>query len=220
MAIRFSPYAIVKVFSYNTLLEARNNQGLSAAIKKLIDTIGRGANVVYSSTTKPENLVGEKIFKTIGLADNVSIDETYNSRPTWGIGEPANPIVVPSNYSASISISRMTLDKLSIGEFTTLPDYWYSASIQRLVETILSEQATARDYLDYPFYTFLFVSSLEEENVVHGSIEAILERKFYVFMPSDYSKRITSGDSIVMTDVRGTGKLLNLRGLIKNISVQ
>jgi hypothetical protein len=75
--------------------------------------------------------------------------------------------------------------------------------------------------LDYPFYTFLFVSSLEDEQAESpiDSLRAILERKFYVFMPSDYSKRITSGDAVIMSDVRGTGKLLNLVGLIEQLKV-
>lgn len=220
MAIRFSPYAVVKTLSFNSLLQEASNQGLAAAIQNLLDRLGTSSNAIYSSISNPDNLIGEQVFKTIGLADSVSIDETYNARPTWGIGEPANPIIIPSNYSVSISISRMTLDKLSVREFTTMPDYWYSNSIQRKIETILSDYSTARDFLDYPFYTFLFVSSLEDEDGVQNPIQAILERKFYVFMPSDYSKRISSGDSIIMTDVRGTGKLLNLRGLIENINVE
>ncbi|MEM3368518.1 MAG: hypothetical protein QXP88_00265 [Thermoproteota archaeon] len=220
MAIRFSPYAIVKTLSFSSLLGADGS--FSSVIETLIDVIGNSANALYQSTLNSGKITEETIFKTIGLADSVSIDETYNSRPTWGIGEPANPIVIPSNYSANISISRMTLDRLSMRDFTTSPDYWYSPKIQAFVETVIGNRSsTARAFLDYPFYTFLFVSSLEDEQAEApiDSLKAILERNFYVFMPSDYSKRITSGDAVIMSDVRGTGKLLNLTGLIEQLKL-
>lgn len=220
MAIRFSPYAIVKTLSLSSLLGADGS--FSSVIGTLIDVIGNSANTLYQSTLNNGKITEETIFKTIGLADNVSIDETYNSRPIWGIGEPANPIVIPSNYSANIYISRMTLDRLSMRDFTTSPDYWYSPKIQALIETIMGKlSSTARAFLDYPFYTFLFVSSLEDEQAESpiDPLRAILKRKFYIFMPSDYSTRITSGDAVIMSDVRGTGKLLNLFGLIEQLKL-
>jgi len=68
----------------------------------------------------------------------------------------------------------------------------------------------------------LFVSSIEEKSKYPSNplnvLDELLHRRFYSFMPSEYSQRITSGDSIIITDVRGTGKLLNLRGLISELS--
>lgn len=212
MAPRFSPYAIIKTISFNTLLQP--GQSVIDLGMALLDIL-RNANDLWSALTS--NL---PLFKSIGIADNVSIDDNYNSRPVWGIGEPANPIVIPNNYSASISISRMTLDTLSIRDFTTLPDYWYVPTLQRKVQEILGP-VTGRDFLDYPFYTFLQITSVEDPDIsLEGIHKILINRNLYVFMPSDYSTRITGTDTIIMTDVRGTGKLLDLRGLIENLARQ
>ncbi len=221
MAIRFSPYAVVKVLSLGTLLEALNVSSLADAINRMLPLFN-DVNGVFQRIATNGDVWNETFFKSIGLAENISIDESYNSRPVWGIGEPANPIVVPNNYSASISISRLTLDTVSIREFTTLPDYWYAPRIQRIVETAMSAVPNARDILDYPFYTFLFISSIEERSRFPSNpinvLDEILNRRFYSFMPSDYSQRITSGDSLIITEVRGTGKLITLRELLEELS--
>jgi hypothetical protein len=221
MAIRFSPYAVLKTLSLNGLMEALNVNSISDALSKLLSFLNN-PNSLLSSFANNGDLWNETIFKSIGLAENVSIDESYNARPVWGIGEPTNPIVVPNNYSVSISISRLTLDTLSIKDFTTLPDYWYAPRVQAKIESFLSNVPNGRDVLDYPFYTFLFVSSIEERSRYTSNplniLNELMNRRFYSFMPSEYSQRITSGDSIIITDVRGTGKLLNLRGLISELS--
>jgi hypothetical protein len=221
MAIRFSPYAVVKVLSLGTLLESLNVSSLSDAINRMLPLFN-DVNGVFQRIATNGDVWNETFFKSIGLAENISIDESYNSRPVWGIGEPANPIVVPNNYSASISISRLTLDTVSIREFTTLPDYWYAPRIQRIVESAMSAVPNAREILDYPFYTFLFISSIEERSRFPSNpinvLDEVLNRRFYSFMPSDYSQRITSGDSIIVTEVRGTGKLITLRELLEELS--
>jgi len=221
MAIRFSPYAVVKVFSLGTLLEALNVSNFADAINRMLPFFN-DVNGVFQRIATNGDVWNETFFKSIGLAENISIDESYNSRPVWGIGEPANPIVVPNNYSASISISRLTLDTVSIREFTTLPDYWYAPRIQRIVEAAMSSVPNARDILDYPFYTFLFISSVEEKSRFPSNpintLDEILNRRFYSFMPSEYSQRITSGDSIIITEVRGSGKLITLRELLEELS--
>jgi len=221
MAIRFSPYAVLKTLSFSGLLSTLDAGSLSDAISRILSFLDNPTGLFPSITTGGD-IWNETIFKSIGLAENVSIDETYNSRPVWGIGEPANPIVVPNNYSASISISRLTLDTLSIKEFTTLPDFWYAPRIQNRIESFFSTVPGSRDILEYPFYTFLFVSSIEERSRSASSsisaLNALFNRNFYAFMPSEYSQRITSGDSIIITDVRGTGKLLSLRELLDEIS--
>ncbi len=212
MVPRFSPYAIVKTISFNTLLQS--GQSLLDAANALLNILNNSNDIVGALTNN------FPLFKSIGIADNVSIDESYNSRPIWGIGEPANPIVIPNNYSASISISRMTLDTLSIRDFTTMPDYWYIPTLQRRIEEILGP-ITARDFLDYPFYTFLSITSVERPDIgVNNVLNHVLNRNLYVFMPSDYSTRISANDTIIMTDVRGTGKLVNLRGLIETLAKQ
>jgi hypothetical protein len=221
MAIRFSPYAVVKVLSLGTLLEALNVSSFADAINRMLPLFN-DVNGVFQRIATNGDVWNETFFKSIGLAENISIDESYNSRPVWGIGEPANPIVVPNNYSASISISRLTLDTLSIREFTTLPDYWYAPRIQRIVESAMSSVPNSRDILDYPFYTFLFISSIEEKSRFPSNpinvLDEILNRRFYSFMPSEYSQRITSGDSLIITEVRGTGKLITLRELLEELS--
>jgi hypothetical protein len=221
MAIRFSPYAVLKTLSFSGLLSALDAGSLSDAISRILSFLDNPTGIFPNINTGGD-IWNETVFKSIGLAENVSIDETYNSRPVWGIGEPANPIVIPNNYSASISISRLTLDTLSIKEFTTLPDFWYAPRIQARIESFFSTVPNSRDILEYPFYTFLFVSSIEERTKYASSpisaLNALFNRNFYAFMPSEYSQRITSGDSIIITDVRGTGKLLSLRELIEEIS--
>jgi hypothetical protein len=221
MAIRFSPYAVLKTLSITGLMDALNANSFSDALSRLLSLLDN-PNALFQKISTSSDVWNETFFKSIGLAENVSIDESYNARPVWGIGEPTNPIVVPNNYSVSISISRITLDTLSIRDFTTLPDYWYAPRVQARIEGFLSNVPNGRDVLDYPFYTFLFVSSIEERSrYSSGStnfLDELLNRRFYSFMPSEYSQRITSGDSIIITDVRGTGKLLNLRGLISELS--
>jgi hypothetical protein len=221
MAIRFSPYAVIKTLSINSLMQALNANSFVDILNTLMSFLDN-PNILFQKFATNGDVWNETFFKSIGLAENVSIDESYNARPVWGIGEPTNPIVVPNNYSVSISISRLTLDTLSVKEFTTLPDYWYAPRVQAKVESFLSNVPNGRDILDYPFYTFLFVSSIEERAKYTSNplsaIDELLNRRFYSFMPSEYSQRITSGDSIIITDVRGTGKLLNLRGLISELS--
>jgi len=221
MAIRFSSYAVLKTLSFNSIMETLNTNSFADVISRLLNFLNN-PNALLPSFAQDGDVWNETFFKSIGLAENVSIDESYNSRPVWGIGEPTNPIVVPNNYSVSISISRLTLDTLSVREFTTLPDYWYAPRVQVKIEGFLSNVPNGRDVLDYPFYTFLFVSSIEERTKYTsgplGVLNELLNRRFYSFMPSEYSQRITSGDSIIITDVRGTGKLLNLRGLIEELS--
>jgi hypothetical protein len=221
MAIRFSPYAVLKTLSITGLMDALNANSFSDALSRLLSLLDN-PNALFQKISTSSDVWNETFFKSIGLAENVSIDESYNARPVWGIGEPTNPIVVPNNYSVSISVSRITLDTLSIRDFITLPDYWYAPRVQARIEEFLSNVSNGRDVLDYPFYTFLFVSSIEERSrYPSGStnfLDELLNRRFYSFMPSEYSQRITSGDSIIITDVRGTGKLLNLRGLISELS--
>jgi hypothetical protein len=220
MAIRFSPYAVLKTLSINTLMRELNANSFVEALDQLLSFLDN-PNALFQKFASSRVWENE-LFKPIGLAENVSIDESYNARPVWGIGEPTNPIVVPNNYSVSISISRLTLDTLSVREFNTLPDYWYAPRVQARVENFLSGVPNGRDVLDYPFYTFLFISSIEEKSKYPSSplnvLDELINRRFYSFMPSEYSQRITSGDSIIITDVRGTGKLLNLRGLISELS--
>jgi len=217
MTPRFSAYVKLKTLSFNSLFEP----GAEA-----LDIIRRVADIFTNNApwqTLNDAILGTVeglLFKTIGLAENVTIDETYNTRPFWGIGEPANPIIVPNNYSASISISRLTLDTLSIREFTTMPDYWYNPGIQNFIHRTLGP-TTGREFLDYPFYTFLYFSSIERMtngSLVDNVLRPFTYRELYVFMPSDYSTRVTSGDTIIVTDVRGTGKLLNLREFIKDLA--
>jgi hypothetical protein len=221
MAIRFSSYAVVKTLSMNTLMQSLNANSFTDALSNLLSFLNE-ASAIFNQVVTKGDLWNETFFKSIGLAENISIDESYNARPVWGIGEPTNPIIIPNNYSASISISRLTLDTLSIKEFTTLPDFWYAPRVQAKIEGFLSSVPNGRDVLDYPFYTFLFISSIEERSKYPSNpvniLDELLNRKFYTFMPSEYSQRITSGDSIIITDVRGTGKLLNLRGLIEELS--
>ncbi len=221
MAIRFSPYAVVKTLSINSLMEALDVNSFSEAVSRLLSFLDN-PNDVFQKIATNGDVWNDTFFKSIGLAENISIDESFNSRPVWGIGEPTNPVVIPNNYSASISISRLTLDTLSVREFNTLPDYWYAPRLQAKVEGFLSSVPNGRDVLDYPFYTFLFISSIEERSKYPSNpinvLYELLNRRFYSFMPSEYSQRITSGDSIIITDVRGTGKLLNLRGLIEELS--
>jgi hypothetical protein len=221
MAIRFSSYAVLKTLSINSLMETLDANSFSEAVSKILSFLDN-PNEVFQKIAKNGDVWNETFFKSVGLAENVSIDESYNSRPVWGIGEPTNPIVVPNNYSVSISISRLTLDTLSVREVTALPDYWYAPRVQAKIESFLSSVPNGRDVLDYPFYTFLFISSIEERSKYPSNpvniLGELLNRRFYSFMPSEYSQRITSGDSIIITDVRGTGKLLNLRGLIEELS--
>jgi hypothetical protein len=206
MTPRFSPYASIKTLSFNTLLE---NSSIEDALNNIVNILSN-PELIYGALS--DNF---KLFKTVGLANDVSVSESYESRPIWGIGEPTNPIVVPNNYSATISMSRMTLDTLSVRDFTTLPDYWYVPKIQNTVESFFNNIPKARMVLDYPFYTFLYITSVEFPPDPRNAATRLIQRSLFAFMPAEYSIRISGTDTMIMTDVRGTGKLVNIRGLLK-----
>jgi len=209
MTPRFSPYASIKTLSLSSLLE---NTSIEGVLSKLLDILSN-PELIYGSLSDNFGL-----FKTVGLANDVSVSESYESRPIWGIGEPTNPIVVPNNYSATISMSRLTLDTLSVRDFTTLPDYWYIPKVQNAVESFFNNIPKARLVLDYPFYTFIYISSVEFPADPRNAVQRLVQRSLFAFMPAEYSIRISGTDTMIMSDVRGTGKLVNLRGLLKVIA--
>lgn len=196
MAVRTSPLAEIKVLSLASLLymsrTARNASGgiprnaddIREKLDELRGFLGnghrRGTALGYAKSD------GDPIFKTVGLARQIRIDEDYGTQNVYGIGQPTRPRMVPNNYSVSVTVDRLQLDTRDLSHFLTTPEYWYADDVQRHIGID-----------DYLLYTYLFVRSKEDNAAQRPDI--------YALMPRNKSVTKSSGDVMVVNNVSLTG---------------
>lgn len=215
MAVRFAPFAKIKVFSlasyfYRTVTD---NDDKGADIE-LSDYIGELIKVRTKTLSYSKNEAEglNDLFDDVALATSVSITETYNTRSTYGIGQPANPVITPGNVSIRVNMSRLTTDARHIADYITKPTFYYSAALQKL-----SAAAFAPVDLDLLFYSYFFINSLEKEN--YSSATGQLQNVDVIaFMPNTYTRRIEGNRAEIVTDVEGEGKLFEIQEFIDKVN--
>lgn len=203
MAIRFAPFARVRVLSLASVLlevaSAENVPGL--LMTKLADTARGILNFDPSGA-----------FTDVGLATDITITENFNTRLQYGIGEPANPIIVPGNMSVRVTMSRLTTDSKQMADYVTKPSFYYSSVLQRFSAYFGSTLPLVND-LDFLFYTYLHIGSIETATNTTGFanvLDGFQNFEVIAFMPSSFTKRLGSQNAEVVTDVEGEGKLFKL----------
>lgn len=218
--VRFAPFATVKVLSINSVaLRKIEESGTSPQIA-IQEAIREFAGDIANNYTALWNFLNTNFgiaFTNIGLARDISISTDYGTREVFGIGQPTDPALVPNNKTVRVSVSRLSTDSRSITEYVTSPDFWYNPGLQEdVLRTMYAgnpENGSAG--ADYPLYTYLAISDLEQGGVLPNDFyQAVLNYELIAFMPRSYSKRITAGDAIITLDVEGTGKVLRLSELV------
>lgn len=175
MAIRSSVLAEVKVLSAAALKE-RVQSG------KLASWYAKGA----SAPTADVLHEFYKCFVPIGLAKNIRIEEDWGTTPVYGLGGPTRPVLVPNNYSVSMTIERLQLDRRNGFDYITSPDYWYSTDFQRKI-----------GLNDWLIYSYVTVMDRESNNKIGPEIYAVL--------PRSSQQTIGSQDVMVTHNVQLTG---------------
>ena len=189
MAIRLSTLAEIKVLSLATVIheETRNRQGIlpgdvSSAIDALAGKIEGTPGELQASAVED---VDSALFKTIGIARNIRIDEDFGTQNFYGIGAPTRPRIVPNNFSANVTVERLQLDTRDLHHYITRPEYWYADRVQRRIGID-----------DVLLYTFLFVKSKEP---------TIQRHDIYALMPRTSQRAFSSGDVMVAHNVSLVG---------------
>lgn len=191
MQTRFSTLAEVRVLSLASLLYASRsadsitgNETTAAEVEKqlkeLRKALGQGPGVLQSKNST--------IFKTVGLARQVRIDEDYGTQNIYGIGAPTRPRIIPNNFSANVTVDRLQLDTRNLSHYIATPEYWYSTDVQR--------QIGIDDYL---LYTYFFVRSKEDVG------KTGVRYDIYALMPRSASVTQSSSDVMVVHNVSLTG---------------
>lgn len=238
MAIRFAPFAKIKVFSlasylYRFVKNNNDSEAVSADVVSgfidLIGTSGAGVGVpggIGPSPTNGSMLSDVKsfnlknlgaLFDDVALATSVSITETFNTKPIYGIGAPESPIIVPGNVSVRVSMARLTTDARQIADYVTKPTFYYSAALQKLSTKKFASIAGNTGDLDMLFYTYFFLDSLETETF-KSEIGQLQNFEIVAFMPNTYNKRIESNAAEIVTDVEGEGKLFRLKDFVEKLN--
>jgi len=192
MAIRLSTLAEIKVLSLSGILTGRglnNGNPLNAAnaddVRAALETMRTSVTDPATLQVQKSNVSGDGIFKTVGIARSVRLDEDYGTQNYYGIGAPTRPRIVPNNYSVSASIQRIQLDTRDLNHYITRPEYWYSDEVQRQVGID-----------DVMLYTFLFLKSKEAPTV---------RQDIYALMPRSSSRAVASSDVMIANDVNMVG---------------
>jgi hypothetical protein len=173
--VRLSTLAELKVLSIQTLLEsAENPEGF---ITDAAEDPG-----AFNS-----NLQLDTLFKTVGIARTIRVDEEYGTQNLYAIGEPTRPRIVPNNMSVTVSCERIQLDKRSLYNFMLTPEYFYSRGMQ-----------STTGALDMFYYTYMFIRS-KEDSAGASSYD------IYAVMPRTSSKNVTNGDVMISHNVQMTG---------------
>lgn len=174
--IRLSTLAEIKVLSLESLQETVSTE--FGDVQAILD--GDFASFL-GNLTDPGNL-----FKTVGIARQVRIDEDYGTQNIYAIGEPTKPRIVPNNFTASVTCERIQLDKRNLYDFMSSPEYFYSPTIQAF---------TGRN--DAFYYTYMFIKNKEDPQKLPSDI--------YALMPRTSTQTITNGDVMVSHNVQLTG---------------
>lgn len=225
MAVRFAPFAKIKVFSLASFLY--NNIQTPTSADANVDENVNNEDIVLGFLSDLQDVLNletnktvplmQNIFQDVALATSVSITETYNTKAMYGIGEPENPVLVPGNVSVRISIARLTTDARQIADYITKPTFYYSAALQKLSTKYFASPTGSVGDLDFLFYTYFFIDSLEYES--YGTpIGQLQNADIFAFMPNTYNKRIESNAADIVTDVEGEGKIFKLKDLIKQVN--
>lgn len=215
MAIRFAPFARIRVLSLATELLKFPDDPAAA--------ISAFAGAVAGTRANIKLLDPSELFTDIGLATEISITQTFNTRAQYGIGEPANPAIVPGNLSVRVTMSRLTTDSKQMADYITSPTFYYNNIMQRIsvAEGIKNFPALIGN-LDMLFYTYLHVGSIETANstinLENRQLELYQNYELIAFMPNSFTKRLSSQNAEVVTDVEGEGKLYKLTDLYEALS--
>lgn len=228
MAVRFSPFTKLKIFSLASYISenlnysianrdkeiAKNQDGLvKDFIELLVSDKGIEANTKIYNKGRLNQL-----FHDVGLATSVQVIENYNTKPSYNLGEPYNPMIMPGNLSMKVTIGRLTTDSRQIADYVTRPNFYYSKGLQTASFKNLSnpgEFGVGHDY-SLLFYTYFFMDSLEEE-IYTSELGKIQNAEIIAFIPNSYTKRIESGDAAIVTEVEGEGKLFRLDALLAQL---
>lgn len=193
MAIRLSTLAEIKVLSLTTYLRDGGADPMTAdaaTMRTVLDSfrqqLANGDAGTMQADKDQDNRFGRSLFKTVGIARNVRIDEDYGTQNIYGIGAPTRPRIVPNNYSVTITAERLQLDRRDLSHFMTTPEYWYSDTVQRGVGID-----------DVLLYTYFFVRSKEDTGEIRQDIFAL--------MPRNSSRAFSNGDVMVAENVNLTG---------------
>lgn len=213
MAIRFAPFARIRVLSLATEL-----LNLRLAGSDETTAFGNFFTKLKNTQDKQKELDPSDLFTDIGLATEISITETFNTRAQYGIGEPANPTIVPGNLSVRVTMSRLTTDSKQMADYITSPTFYYSNIMQRLSVWNGNKSSTVYNInnLDALFYTYLHVGSIETATSSASNMPALSMYQNYeliAFMPNTFTKRLSAQNAEVVTDVEGEGKLYKLQDL-------
>jgi hypothetical protein len=190
--IRLSTLAEIKVLSLETLRRFTSGTGVGKAPSgigaSLVDEIKRKLD-----TTDPSKRINisAEVFKTVGIARQVRIDEQYGTQNYYGIGSPYRPRIVPNNFSVSVTCERLQLDKRNLYDFMTSPEYFYSYGMQRLTGII-----------DAVYYTYMFIRSKESDAGPSAY-------DIYALMPVSATKAVTNGDVMISHNLQLTGFKVN-----------
>lgn len=210
MAIRFAPFARIRVLSLATEL-IKNPTDPTLAIENFVNKLAQTYGV-------KDQLDPSDYFTDIGLATEISITQTFNTRAQYGIGEPANPTIVPGNLSVRVTMSRLTTDSKQMADYITAPTFYYNNIMQRISASkgVLSPFFD----LDMLFYTYLHVGSIETatSTASRNDLDIYQNYELIAFMPNSFTKRLSSQNAEVVTDVEGEGKLYKLADLFANFN--
>lgn len=229
MALRYAPFATVKIMSAMTLFHHGLEQGTpeSAAFTSAITKMVERASLIDDPEAFYDYYNDMSLFTHIGLADSISLSEDYGTRPVYGIGEPTDPAFVPNNMSVRVSISRLTTDGNSIADYVLKPSYYYDADLQRSAIDRVRASEMSPLMSDRLFHIFLGITDIEHHGAYKGAgdnsietVERIQNYEMIEFMPTSFNRRISSDNAVVFTDVEGTGKVMGLKALVSSLAKQ
>lgn len=191
--VRISTLAEVKVLSLATeiykLKDSTSDVDKDAVLDSIAELRTRLSSPQLLQATKGlrtvDGGVSEPLFKTVGIARNIRIDEDFGTTNVYAIGSPTRPSIVPNNHSVNVSIERLMLDTRDLNHYLTSPSYWYSDEVQRNIGVD-----------DLLLYTFIFVHSKEGND---------RRTDIYAVMPRTTQKTISSGDVMIATNVSSVG---------------
>ena len=191
---RLSTLAEIKVLSLESI---RNFQLEDGSPRGEVNAVGTAVTDFIDSTGfSLDNISIDKaaasgLFKTVGIARSIKIDEDYGTNNVYAIGSPTRPRIVPGNMTVNVTCERIQLDKRNLYDFMSTPEYFYAPQVQ---------QQTG--ILDAVYYTYMFVRNkeAEESDAIHD---------IYALMPRSSSKTLSNGDVMISHNVQLTGFKVN-----------
>jgi len=188
--VRLSTLAEIKVLSLESI---RNFNVIDGTPRETPLPIDQALDALSSYVTLNDiNLpTAASVFKTVGIARSVRIDEDYGTQNLYAIGSPTRPRIIPNNYNVSVTAERIQLDTRNLYDYMATPEYFYSPDAQAF--------SGVRDSL---YYTYMFVRNKEtgEDN---------LKYDIYALMPRTSTKTISNGDVMISHNVSLTGFKVN-----------